>query len=680
MKKRKDAASLVKNLDKEIKRFKAKGREIPEEILKEYNYFRMLLDITRSINTLQDFKKVLELIVDSAMILTQAERGFLMLFSKDGNLEFEVTRNIIKKTLEAEELKISRTIVNQVLATSKPVFLSNIYRDKKFEISKSIEVLGLHMVMCVPLKTKKHLLGVIYVDSHEEVEKFTETKENIFEAFAAQASIAIENSYLYDSSVRDALTGLYNYGYLRSRLEEEITRASRYKKEMISFMMLDFDNFKAINDSYGHIFGNSILVKVADLIKHSVRKYDIPARYGGDEFAILMPGADEQDAQYLAKRLQNEISALQFIVGKETVSISVSVGISSFPVETIIDSENIIVEADHALFIAKGKGKNQIVIYGLHREEKKRDFILIGKSKMLSELKKTISRFARTDATVLIIGETGTGKELITHVIHQESSRADKPFVVVNCGAIPDNLIESELFGYEKGAFTGAYRQHKGKFESAQGGTIFLDEIGELPLHLQVKIMRAIDQKEIDRVGGETPVKVDVRVIAATNKDLEEEVKKGNFRKDLFYRLSVATIYVPSLRERPEDIETISTHYLIQMNKRYQRQFIGFTKSAMDVMFHHPWHGNVRELFHRIERAVIMGMGTHLDETDLGLMPSEREKVKPLKQAKKELEIKSVTQGLAQNAWNISHTAKALGITRKTLKDLIKKYKILKSD
>jgi transcriptional regulator with GAF, ATPase, and Fis domain len=317
-------------------------------------------------------------------------------------------------------------------------------------------------------------------------------------------------------------------------------------------------------------------------------------------------------------------------------------------------------------------------VFGLRKDERKRGPELIGKSRALEEVKKMISKLAKTDATILIIGETGTGKELVANSVHHKSPRLDKPLVVVNCGAIPDNLLESELFGYEKGAFTGAYRQHIGKFEVAHGGTIFLDEVGELPLHLQVKILRAIEQKEIDRIGAEMPIKVDIRVIAASNRDLEEEVKKGNFRNDLFYRLSVATICLPPLRERPEDIKELILYYLNQMNRRYQRKFLGLTKEAMDAMMHHSWPGNVRELIHRIERAVIMGIGKYLDENDIGLTSPKTRKTKTLRELKDELYREHIFQVLLHNSWNITHSAKELDITRRNLRLLMKKHKIVK--
>ena len=682
MNKKKDTVSIVENHDKDFEKLekKAKVKKSSNDLLRENRYLYSLLEITHSINIPRDFNELLELIIDSAITLAKADRGFLMLFSKDGSLEFRVTRNFDKETLEGKEFEISRTIVNRVLASNKPIYLSDIYKDKQFTISESIEALGLRMVMCVPLKTKQRILGLIYVDSCSKTESFAQLEEKMFEAFAAQASIAIENSHLYDLSVRDALTGLYDYGYLRIRLEEEITRALRYKRENISFIMIDLDNFKSINDSYGHLFGNSIIIKVADCIKRTVRKYDIAARYGGDEFAILMPDMDVQGARHLAQRLHKEIAGLSFPVGEEILSITASIGISTFPIEKIINSEDIIVEADHALFVAKTKGGKQIAVFGLRKDKTKREFEFIGKSPMIDKIRKMAARLAKTDTTILIIGETGTGKELITKLIHQESVRSGKPLVVVNCGAIPDNLLESELFGYEKGAFTGAYRQHRGKFEAANGGTIFLDEIGELPLHLQVKLLRAIEQKEVDRIGGKAPIKVDIKVIAASNRNVEEEVKKGNFRKDLFYRLGVATIHVPPLRERPEDIKALSEYYLNQMNRKYHRNFFGFTRAAIDAMLHHFWPGNVRELIHRIERAVIMSTREYLDEDDLGLTSKKFRKVRSLKKSRDEAERKSIIQALKYNHWNITHAAKELGVTRKTVRYLIRKHNILKPD
>jgi diguanylate cyclase (GGDEF)-like protein len=681
MNKKKDFDKIIKGRIEKITRLKEKARTAKQTdvFLKEPRYLYLLLEITRAINMRQDFNKLLELIIDSAITMTKAERGFLMLFNKDGVLEFTVMRNMDQKKLKSDELKISTTVVNHVLAKGQALFLDDIYKDKTFMISKSIEVLGLRMVMCAPLVGRESLLGVIYVDSHSEIKGFSKQAKSIFEIFASQASVAIENNSLYDANLRDALTGLYNYRYLRNRIEEEITRASMYKKGSISFILIDIDNLKSINDSYGHLFGNSILKKIAEAIKITVRKYDVPARYGDDEFAVLLPETSASDANTIAKSLQKEINILQFMTGRKVVKVNISIGISIFPIEMLVEGERMIIEADHALLVAKSKGGNQIAMFSMRKDEEKDELNFIGTSKAAIEVRKAISKLAKTDATILITGETGTGKELITKVLHRESIRSGKPFVVVNCGAIPDNLLESELFGYERGAFTGAYKQHKGKFEIAQGGTIFLDEIGELPLHLQVKILRAIEQKEVEHLGSEKPIKIDVRVVAATNKNLDDEMKKGTFRKDLFYRLSIATIEIPTLRERSEDIEALSSYYLEQINKRYRKKFMGFAPDVKEVMMHHTWPGNVRELIHRIERAVIMGTDEYLTSLDLGFTSSHIGQIHTLKQAKDKTEKECITGSLMRNQWKIGHSAKELGISRQALRVLIKKHNITNS-
>uniref|UniRef100_A0A7C4X8H7 Diguanylate cyclase n=1 Tax=candidate division WOR-3 bacterium TaxID=2052148 RepID=A0A7C4X8H7_UNCW3 len=645
---------------------------------KDLSYIEKLIDLTCSFSRVENFTELLEAIVETAMSITKAERGFLMLFRKEGHLEFKVAKNINKETLESDDFSISRSIVNQVAETGQSIFLTDIYKEEKFKAQKSILELGLRMAMCVPLKVKGRLLGLIYVDSHSITETFTPLERKLFEAFAAQASILIENLELYETSIHDFLTGLYNYGFLNLRLDQEISRVIRYRKGTLSLMMIDIDNFKMINDTYGHFFGNALLTKVGEIIGKNVRKMDIPARYGGDEFAILMPETRAEDAVELAERLLRAVKSQPVEFEKKKISISLSIGISSFPAERILDSSGVIVEADHALYLSKQKGGNAVSVYACKGgEEITYENILVGVSKSLEEIKNSISTIAPTDANILISGETGTGKELVARLIHQRSLRKDKPFITVNCGAIPENLLESELFGYEKGAFTGAYMQHKGKFELANGGTIFFDEIGEMPLHLQVKILRAIENKEIDRIGGKSALKVDVRVIAATNKNLEEEMKKGNFREDLFYRLNVLHLHLSPLRERPEDIEPIASHFLSIFSKKYRKRIKGFTKRCIEAMVAHPWPGNVRQLIHAIERAVIMSEGEYITDGALGVAREEIESVESLKQFRENYEKKFIQRVLNRHRNNISKTAQELGISRKTLRDLIKRYQLV---
>ena len=281
---------------------------------------------------------------------------------------------------------------------------------------------------------------------------------------------------------------------------------------------------------------------------------------------------------------------------------------------------------------------------------------------------------------MLFRSESGTGKELVARAIHSLSPRRGKPFIVINCGAIPENLLESELFGHEKGAFTDAYVQKKGKLELAGKGTVFLDEIGEMGFALQVKILRFLQEWVIERVGGNTAIELDVRVIAATNSDLSAKIKQGKFREDLYYRLSVINIVLPPLRERAGDILLLANYFINKYRKDIvDKNIRGLGKEAKNVLSNYAWPGNVRELENRIRRALILTEGFLISPEDLGFNKDEQRAFSrsfSLKQARQSLEVNLIKNALAQAKGNISLAAKTLGITRPTLYDLMKKYGI----
>ena len=308
---------------------------------------------------------------------------------------------------------------------------------------------------------------------------------------------------------------------------------------------------------------------------------------------------------------------------------------------------------------------------------------LVGKSPAMKELTDLVTMIAPTDATVLITGESGTGKELIARSIHDGSARKDGPMVVLNCAALTETLLESELFGHEKGAYTGADKQRDGRFVQAHNGTLFLDEIGEMPLTMQAKLLRAIQEKEIQRVGSDKTVKVDVRIIAATNRDLEQEVADGKFREDLFYRLNVVTLRIPPLRERDGDIHLLAQHFLEKFAERNRKQVKGITPQAMDMLLKHSWPGNVREMENAMERAVIILTGEFITEKELPLgicgpqcddTPMEQEESEPILQSLEEVEKKTILATLKAVDGNKSEAARRLGITRKTLHSKLAKY------
>jgi two-component system response regulator HydG len=307
---------------------------------------------------------------------------------------------------------------------------------------------------------------------------------------------------------------------------------------------------------------------------------------------------------------------------------------------------------------------------------------IIGRSQAMEKLLETVAQVAPSEATVLVSGESGTGKEMIAGAIHHNSPRRESPFVKINCAAITESLLESELFGHEKGAFTGAYRRKEGKFSIAHKGSIFLDEISEMSPAMQVKLLRVLQERELTRVGGEEVVKVDVRVIAATNKDLLAEIGAGRFREDLFYRLNVVTLTLPPLRQRKEDIPLLAQHFLDIFAEKNHKGLKGFTPQAMDSLLRHDWPGNVRELMNAVERGVVMAQAPYLDTKDLTLIPEgssfeqkfrEKEAVRnnrPLE----EVEKATILNALEASGGNKSEAARNLGITRKTLLAKLRKY------
>jgi two-component system NtrC family response regulator len=302
---------------------------------------------------------------------------------------------------------------------------------------------------------------------------------------------------------------------------------------------------------------------------------------------------------------------------------------------------------------------------------------MIGTSSQMQDIFTTIHKVANTEASVLIVGESGTGKELVARAIHRQGSRREAPFVPINCGAIPENLLESELFGHEKGAFTGAHIQRKGRIEAAQGGTLFLDEIGELSLPLQVKLLRFLQERQIERVGGREPIMVDTRVLAATNVDLHQAMADGQFREDLYYRLGVVVIALPPLRDRGEDVVLLAKALLQRYTAEGKYKITGFTRQALTALQSYSWPGNVRELENRIKRAVIMAQGARLTPGDLDLeSPFAKYEGQGLREAREALEKELIQRVLARNKGNVTRTAAALGVSRPTLHELISKYAI----
>ncbi|RNC65840.1 MAG: sigma-54-dependent Fis family transcriptional regulator [Desulfuromonadales bacterium] len=367
----------------------------------------------------------------------------------------------------------------------------------------------------------------------------------------------------------------------------------------------------------------------------------------------------------------------------ETAVKSTKLGAYDF-VEKPLSLDKVLVTVRNGLDVGRLKAENDSL-----RALTAKGYEMVGETPVMNQLRDQILLVAPTNASVLITGENGTGKELVARAIHRSSPRGAGPFIEINCAAIPEELIESELFGHEKGAFTGAIAQKKGKFDLAHGGTIFLDEIGDMSLKTQAKVLRILQERKFERVGGTKTIEVDVRVIAATNKELPEEIRAGHFREDLFYRLNVVPFTVPPLRERRDDIPLLVDHFLEIFARREGWERKTMLPEAVELLRHYDWPGNVRELRNIVERLVIMTSGRVIAPAQVpesiaggaareihGTRPAGTQEIGTLREAREEFEKEFILQKLEEHGWNISRTAEAIELERSNLYRKMKSYGI----
>jgi two-component system nitrogen regulation response regulator NtrX len=442
-----------------------------------------------------------------------------------------------------------------------------------------------------------------------------------------------------------------------------------------------------------------LIVDDEEMIRHSLEGilrdegYDVFSASSGEEalkiiedelpslvlLDIWLPGMDGLEALKIIKSDYPSVCVVM-MSGHGTIETAVKatkLGAFDF-IEKPLSLEKVILAVDHALDMIRLEEENRLLKQKLSQE-----YELTGSSPAIVELKEMISLVAPTNAWILIMGENGTGKELVARSIHRQSKRALKPFIEVNCAAIPEDLIESELFGHEKGAFTGATAKKRGKFDLAHEGTIFLDEVADMSLKAQAKILRILQEKKFERVGGTKLIATDVRVLAATNKELEREMEEGRFRQDLFYRLNVIPLHIAPLKERKNDIPPLVNRFLSELAVKEGGHEKSITDDALAILMEHNWPGNVRELKNIIERLFIMTQSNTITADDVPLLFKEYDQDQQavsgiisdsLKAAKVNFEKQYIEKKLREHDWNISKTAEAIGLERSNLHRKIKSY------
>jgi len=544
-----------------------KGAEIDVELL------TALLQINKELAAETDFTRLLERIIDHAVELSGAERGFLLLLEaaappgagEEQPLQIEVARNIDQETIRRREFKISRSVAEEVLQTGKPLITVNAMDDSRFQDFLSVHNLRLRSILCVPMTVRRVVRGAIYVDNRFQDRAFTSTHSSLLSALADQAALAIGN--------RERMEQLQQQGEELRSSQQELERVNQQLEEAMERQRRELAELSHLTRS---------------------QRGELEGRYQFDN--------------------------------------------------------------------------------------------LVGQSAAMRELFHLMDRVKDSDAPVYIHGESGTGKELVAKALHYNSARREGPFVSVNCGAIAATLLESELFGYEKGAFTGADRRHRGLLERSHGGSLFLDEVGDMPAELQVKLLRVLQEKMFQAVGGEQEQAADFRLLAASNKDLAELVRAGSFREDLYYRINVIQLRLPPLRQRREDIPLLVEH-LLSRHRGGEREL---SRATLQLLVDHDWPGNVRELENELLRALALG-GATIGPQDLSprlleggrshrYHPSTDAPVATLKEATAQLERTMALEALQRSKGNVTEAARQLAMTRVGLHKLMTRLGIRRED
>ena len=629
-----------------------------------------LIEISIALSSETDLSRLLKMIINELRLLTNADGGSLFLV-ENGHLRFEVAQNDTLMALKGEdfqffkqfEIPISEgSIAGYVALTGKILNIPDVYElspDFPFQFNPEFDVRNKYhtqSILAVPLKDHTGtIIGVLELinamDEEGTAVSFSEMHENLVLSLASLAAVAINKARLIQT--------------IQNLFEAE-RQQNRRNLEAI---------FRSVNDAIITVDKNRQIIAANDATREICGME--PREIVGHKFDRIKSYCAQSCYEALKEILGTDktIKDYRLECRKQTRPHQM-VTISSSPLRDNTDKNigTVLVIRDLTR-VAEMEGELR-ARYNLHN--------MVGKSHQMQSIFHLLDELINTDTTVLITGETGTGKELIAKALHYGGVRAAKPMVTVNCSALPENLLESELFGHVRGAFTGASKDRVGRFQAAHGGTLFLDEVGDIAPNLQLKLLRVLQEKTFERLGDSATYAVDVRVIAATNCDLKKKVSLGEFREDLYYRLKVLEIALPPLRERREDIPLLMNHFLTLFNKTFHKNIEGISADALRIFMIYPWPGNVRELQHAIEHAFVLCNSPTITVEHLPLEIKEyslQEAPAPAARPKiSALQPPDILQALVKTGWNKAKAARLLGISRPTLYQLIQLHNLRPSD
>lgn len=591
--------------------------------------FQLIREVSESLTADLEPNLIFRNALEHCLRFTNSEKGSIILVREDDNtLEIQYQVGLGANAENSVRLKVGEGITGRVAKTRKPILINDVSKEKDY-VSVSEEI---RSELVVPIVFKESLVGVVSVDS-TRIDNYT--KQNV------------DTLTIVSNLIGQALSNLSYYEEIKAKVSQDQLLLA-INRELSSSLDMNETLEKVLHVlQETHYFERGAML----LFNEEVQALEMKAYFGysqkQSEKAVYKVGEGVVGTVYLTGKPQafkDTRQSEQFLNKSETemssdlpisffciplISGAKAIGIMVFDREYINDK--LFDQTYNLLLMLETQISKSLQIHFLARQEKielqkenleLRNLLgegdrfgnIIGKSEVMKNVYSQIQAVASSDSTVLITGESGTGKELVAAAIHYKSHRKDFPFIAINCAAIPENLLESELFGFKKGAFTGATQDKDGKFKLANKGTLFLDELGELPLALQSKLLRVLQESIVDPVGSEKPVKIDVRVIAATNRNLLQEIKEKNFREDLYYRLSIIPIHLPPLRDRVEDIPLLINHFIGRYKKQFKKDRLFISDEAVQELLEHPWDGNIRELSNVLERSVIFSNGSTIEK------------------------------------------------------------------